>query len=84
MLPIMEELPRVLRVNISRGELIQELVNVYLIPYFKGLNRIVSNGMEFTVRGIGFRVTDVSPGKGVVGPNTIIRYDGSMIRREYE
>lgn len=75
----MGNLPRPLR-GIPRTLLIQEMINYYFIPYFKGKLRIIDVNEYITIDGARFKITEINPGRGIVCENTIINYDGCLIR----
>ena len=66
---------------LTRENLIEEIVSTYLMGYFQGFKRIVSMGQLITIDGVGFKVVECWPAKGVSLDSTKIIYDGSMCRR---
>ena len=68
--------------QLNRENLIEEILNSYIMGYFQGFKRMISLNQIITIDGIGFKVVECWPEKGVSIDSTKIVYDGSMCRRD--
>lgn len=88
------DLPNGLRVHILPFDdtiegVTGNIVQTYLIPYFKDAYRPVTKGDTFIVRGgfkaIEFKVVETDPGEHIIiAPNTMLHNEGDPIHREDE
>lgn len=66
---------------LTREKLIEEVISRYIMLHFQGFKRLVSLNQIIIIEGVGFKVIDCWPPRGVVIDTTRIIYDGSMCRR---
>lgn len=67
---------------LNRENLIEEIINSYIMNHFQGFKRIISLNQLINIDGVAFKVVDCWPHKGVTIDSSRIIYDGSMCRRE--
>ena len=68
--------------TLSQEALIEEVLNMYIMPYFQGFKRLVTLNETFVVSGVTLKVVDCWPRRGVVVDSSVIVYDGGMCQRE--
>ena len=71
--PYFEDLPyRFYELN--RDQLIEEILNIYIMNYFQGFKRIISLDEIISIDGVAFQIVDCWPNKGITIDSTIIVY----------
>lgn len=81
--PYFEELPAQLR-TLTNETLYDEIMNMYLMPYFQGSKRLVVQGQDILINGVNFFVEVSFPPKGVAHESTLIVYEGSFKSRHIQ
>jgi hypothetical protein len=78
--PYFEELPTQIR-SLTNETLHDEIMNMYLMPYFQGAKRLVAQGQEILINGVNFLVEQCFPPKGVTHESTLVIYECSFKSR---
>lgn len=78
--PYIEDIPAVLS-RLSENQLIVTIMNHYLMPYLKGWNHIMKQGLVIDIGGIDFKIREVVPEIGYIDENTSVFYNGKAVSR---
>jgi len=81
--PYFEELPQQLRM-LSNEVLFDEIMNMYLLPFFQGSKKLVVQGQDILINGVNFLVERAYPTRGVAFEGTLIVYEGSFKSRNVQ
>lgn len=76
-----EDIPLVY-LRISRAGLHHELLQCFLLPYFQGTKKLISQNQAININGLEFIVSGCTPDSGLIMEHTMIYIDGNFVSRD--
>jgi len=80
LIPFSEDLPGCMRA-MDQKQLSKSVLDQFLMPYLKGWTRVIYQGKEVAIDGVGFKAQSVSPSYGFITSSTLVVYDGKRVSR---